>query len=66
MLYQDFAKSTSYCDQSSPWDYTVGLQKNAMIKGSIIEGEGDFGATFGLKQASLHGIVYFLSSWWAA
>ena len=29
--------------------YTVGLQKNATIQGSIIEGEGDFGATFGVK-----------------
>ena len=29
--------------------YTVGLQKNATIQGSILEGEGDFGATFGVK-----------------
>ena len=31
--------------------------KNATIYGSIKEGEGDFGATFGLKQAILHDIV---------
>ena len=30
-------------------NYTVGLQKNAMIQGSIIEGKGDFGATFVVK-----------------
>ena len=29
--------------------YTVGLPKNATINGSIIEGEEDFGASFGIK-----------------
>ena len=36
---------------------TVGLQKNATIYGSIIEGEGNFGANFGIKigQFTWHG-----------
>ena len=38
--------------------------KNATILGSIIEGEVDFGATLGVKQANLHGIVQLLSSGW--
>ena len=31
--------------------------KNATVQGSIIEGEEDFGATLGVKQANLHGVV---------
>ena len=33
-----------------------------MVLGSIIEGEGYFGATFGVKKANLHGVVQLFSS----
>ena len=50
--YQDYIKVIHVT-------FTVGLQKNATIKGSINEGEGegDFRATFGVKKANLHGVV---------
>ena len=31
--------------------------KNATIYGFIKEGEGDFGAAFGVKKANLNGVV---------
>ena len=42
--------------------HTVGSRKNTMLHGTIIEGNGDFVATFGVNNTP----IYMSSSWWAS
>ena len=48
-------KQVAFAGLSSlSYDYTVGFIKIATFAGSIIEGEGDFVATFGANNTPIH------------